>query len=91
MKTKVLTPEKLPQKAVAKTNPLSPDHHQKINAYSRAANDLSVGRIYPFAAVGYEEAGGRTLGHVAWSELHLRGSSRRMSYIAGPGHGAFIW
>jgi phosphoketolase len=52
-----------------------------MNAYWRAANYLSVGQIYlydnpllkrPLRLSDVKPAGGRTLGHDAGSELHLR-------------------
>jgi xylulose-5-phosphate/fructose-6-phosphate phosphoketolase len=43
MKTKKTS---LPKKADLADKPLSPDLLQKINAYWRAANYLSVGQIY---------------------------------------------
>ena len=63
------------------TIPLVPEQLRKIDAYWRAANYLSVGQIYLYdnpllrgaaEAVAREAAGGRTLGHDAGPELHLR-------------------
>ena len=63
------------------TRTLSPELLHKMDAYWRAANYLSVGQIYlydnpllkePLKTVAREAAGGRTLGHDAGPELHLR-------------------
>ena len=68
-------------KTKARSQALSPELLHKMNAYWRAANYLSVGQIYLYdnpllkraaEAVAREAAGGRTLGHDAGPELHLR-------------------
>ena len=62
------------------SNTLSPELLQKINAYWRAANYLSVGQIYLYRQssvegtaeiIPCEASGGRTLGHNAGPELYL--------------------
>ena len=63
--------------------PLSPDLLQKMDAYWRAANYLSVGQIYlcdnpllkePFKPRAHQAAAAGPLGHDARTELHLRPS-----------------
>ena len=84
-------------------NPLSPDLLQKINAYWRAANYLSVGQIYLFDNPLLKEP--LKLSHVKplvvghWGTtpgqnfiyVHLNRVIKKydlnMFYIAGPGHG----
>ena len=66
---------------------LTSDLLQKMNAYWRASNYLSVGQIYlydnpllkePLKLSAREAAGSRALGHDSRPELHLRPSQ--------PGH-----
>ena len=69
------------QKESNKTDkPLSPDLLQKINAYWRAANYISVGQIYlydnpllkePLKLSHVKPLVGRTLGYNAGSEFYL--------------------
>ena len=70
-----------------KTDTLMPELLNRMNAYWRAANYLSVGQIYLYdnpllkraaETVARETAGRRALGHDAGAELHLRASE--------PGH-----
>jgi len=88
MKTNTVTPEPLHQKPAAvndreltmSANPLTPELLQKINAYWRAANYLSVGQIYLYdkpaaegsaEAIAHQTPRGGALGHGAGTELHL--------------------
>ncbi|MDF0679158.1 MAG: phosphoketolase, partial [Nitrosomonas sp.] len=84
-------------------HPLTPDELQKIDAYWRAANYLSVGQIYLLdnpllqAPLTLEHIKPRLLGHwgttpgLNFIYAHLNRIIRRddlnMIYIAGPGHG----
>jgi len=85
------------------TNTLNPDLLQKMHAYWRAANYLSVGQIYlydnpllkrPLKLSDVKAAGGRTLGTTPGQNfiyVHLNRVIKKydldMFYIAGPGHG----
>jgi len=106
-----LTPGKHPKipetlsgrEGLAKTNPLSPEQLQKINAYWRAANYLSVGQIYLFdnpllkRPLQLSDVKKLVVGH--WGTVpgqnfiyaHLNRVINKydlnMFYIAGPGHG----
>ena len=99
MKTATLSSEPL---HIA-TNPLSPELLQKMNAYRRAANYLSVGQIYLYDNPLLKEP--LKLSHVKplvvghWGTtpgqnfiyVHLNRVIKKydldMFYIAGPGHG----
>jgi len=111
VKTQLLTPGKHPKipetlsgrEGLAKTNPLSPEQLQKINAYWRAANYLSVGQIYLFdnpllkRPLQLSDVKKLVVGH--WGTVpgqnfiyaHLNRVINKydlnMFYIAGPGHG----
>ncbi len=85
-------------------SPLSPDELNKINAYWRACNYLSVGMIYLRAnpllrePLKPEHIKNRLLGHwgsdpgqsLIWVHLNrlIRKYDLNMIYISGPGHGA---
>jgi xylulose-5-phosphate/fructose-6-phosphate phosphoketolase len=85
-------------------SPLSPDELNKINAYWRACNYLSVGMIYLRAnpllrePLKPEHIKNRLLGHwgsdpgqsLIWVHLNrlIRKHDLNMIYISGPGHGA---
>jgi xylulose-5-phosphate/fructose-6-phosphate phosphoketolase len=84
-------------------DPLSKDELQKINAYWRAANYLSVGQIYLYAnpflkePLKLEHVKPRLLGHwgttpgLNFIYVHLNRVIKKndlgMIYICGPGHG----
>ncbi len=84
--------------------PLSPDELNKINAYWRACNYLSVGMIYLRAnpllrePLKPEHIKNRLLGHwgsdpgqsLIWVHLNrlIRKYDLNVMYVAGPGHGA---
>jgi phosphoketolase len=86
-----------------KSNPLSPDLLNKMNAYWRAANYLSVGQIYLFdnpllkKPLKIEHVKPRLLGHwgttpgLNFLYVHLNRVIKErdldMIFIAGPGHG----
>ena len=72
---------------LASSPALSPELLQRMNAYWRAANYLSVGQIYlydnpllkePLKLSHVKPPGGRTLGYDARPKFHLRASE--------PGH-----
>ncbi len=85
-------------------SPLSPDELNKINAYWRACNYLSVGMIYLRAnpllrePLKPEHIKNRLLGHwgsdpgqsLIWVHLNrlIRKYDLNVMYVAGPGHGA---
>ncbi|MUG94867.1 phosphoketolase [Scytonema sp. UIC 10036] len=85
------------------TKPLSDDELQKMNAYWRAANYLSVGQIYLLdnpllkEPLKLEHIKPRLLGHwgttpgLNFTYVHLnrviKKNDLNMIYIAGPGHG----
>jgi xylulose-5-phosphate/fructose-6-phosphate phosphoketolase len=111
MKTNTVTPEPLHQKPAAvndreltmSANPLTPELLQKINAYWRAANYLSVGQIYLYDNPLLKDP--LKLSHIKplvvghWGTVpgqnfiyvHLNRVIKKydlnMFYIAGPGHG----
>jgi xylulose-5-phosphate/fructose-6-phosphate phosphoketolase len=111
MKTNTLTPEplhKIPEavnkeESIMKANTLSPELLNKMNAYWRAANYLSVGQIYLYDNPLLKEP--LKLSHVKpivvghWGTtpgqnfiyVHLNRVIKKydldMFYIAGPGHG----
>ena len=92
------------KKMDAKDKPLSQELQQKMNAYWRAANYLSVGQIYLYdnpllkkpLKLGHVKP--RLLGHFGTTSglnfiyLHLNRIIKKydlnMIYVAGPGHGA---
>src|SRR6202050_5625493 len=102
MKTATLMPELVDEPA-ANTGALAPDLLQKINAYWRAANYLSVGQIYLYDNPLLKEP--LKLSHVKplvvghWGTtpgqnfiyVHLNRIIKKydldMFYVAGPGHG----
>jgi len=85
------------------TGPLSSDELQKINAYWRAANYLSIGQIYLFdnpllrTPLKIDHIKPRLLGHwgttpgLNFIYIHLNRMIKKhdlnMIYITGPGHG----
>ena len=111
MRTEILTTARLPKTSEAasdkevstRTDPLSPEQLQKINAYWRAANYLSVGQIYLFdnpllkQPLKLSDVKKLVVGH--WGTVpgqnfiyvHLNRVIKKydlnMFYIAGPGHG----
>jgi xylulose-5-phosphate/fructose-6-phosphate phosphoketolase len=98
----VLTPQKTVP-AGSPTGPLTPDELNKINAYWRAANYLSVGQIYlrdnPLLRkpLTLEDIKPRLLGHFGttpglnfiYAHMNRLIKARDLDaiYIAGPGHG----
>jgi xylulose-5-phosphate/fructose-6-phosphate phosphoketolase len=100
MKTKKTS---LPKKSDLADKPLSPDLLQKINAYWRAANYLSVGQIYLYdnpllkKPLKLEHVKPRLLGHwgttpgLNFIYVHLNRIINQydlnMIYVTGPGHG----
>ena len=88
----------------AKDNPLSQELLQKMNAYWRAANYLSVGQIYLFdnpllkKTLKLKHVKPRLLGHFGTTPglnfiyVHLNRIIKKydlnMIYVIGPGHGA---
>ena len=77
------------------TQPLSPEMGQRIHAYWRAANYLSVGQIYLFdnpllkaaaEARAYQTAAARALGHHAGTQLYLRASQSRDQEVRSAMH-----
>jgi xylulose-5-phosphate/fructose-6-phosphate phosphoketolase len=92
------------KKTDAKDNPLSQELLQKMNAYWRAANYLSVGQIYLFdnpllkKPLKLKHVKPRLLGHFGTTPglnfiyVHLNRIIKKyglnMIYVIGPGHGA---
>jgi len=92
------------KKTDAKDNPLSQELLQKMNAYWRAANYLSVGQIYLFdnpllkKTLKLKHVKPRLLGHFGTTPglnfiyVHLNRTIKKfdlnMIYVIGPGHGA---
>jgi len=92
------------KKTNAKDNPLSQELLQKMNAYWRAANYLSVGQIYLFdnpllkKTLKLKHVKPRLLGHFGTTPglnfiyVHLNRTIKKfdlnMIYVIGPGHGA---
>ncbi len=93
----------MPRVDVESLNVLSPDEIQKINAYWRAANYLSVGQIYLFdnpllrEPLKSEHIKPRLLGHwgttpglnfiYAHFNRIIKKNDLNVLYITGPGHG----
>ena len=91
------------QNIIPETKTLSPEFLQKMNAYWRAANYLSVGQIYLYdnpllkKALTLEHIKPRLLGHwgttpgLNFIYVHLNRIIKKydlnMIYITGPGHG----
>jgi len=89
--------------ATSSEKPLAPEELQKMNAYWRAANYLSVGQIYLFdnplleESLKLEHVKPRLLGHwgttpgLNFIYVHLnrmiKARDLNIIYIAGPGHG----
>src|SRR5512138_3967429 len=90
-------------RAHATDKPLAPDLLEKMNAYWRAANYLSVGQIYLYdnpllrQPLQMEQIKPRLLGHwgttpgLNFIYVHLnrviKARDLDMIYVAGPGHG----
>jgi len=99
----VTTERPIAATAITSEKPLAPEEWQKMNAYWRAANYLSVGQIYLFdnpllkESLKLEHVKPRLLGHwgttpgLNFIYVHLnrmiKAKDLNIIYIAGPGHG----